>query len=463
MKKRRITACCAAFIAAAMLMTGCNNGTEGADSSNNGGDTTAADIKVSDTAREIADEYFPRTVDDYTTWRGIDRDKVIAYVDGDVEDKEFFDIPFGEFFNEYMYYIVSYQIDDDMSEENKATCEGYRDNIISYIAFERMYRYVADKEYGISEATLSADQLKEIRDSADEVWANWAANFYASVSEKLGEDASEEDKNAMCSEVLQLILEKCGLNKDIFYTWELSRYIQDLVIAKLTDSVEEVTEDEVRKMLEEFISEAKDKAENAPDEYESLSAYPMVYIPEGTRVADQIFVSFSEDDLTKIAQAINDGDDAETEKLVEAAYTDEIKAAVGEISAKLADGADFADVKAEYDASASTEMIVLPNSPSFFEEYRSALYALENKGDVSEPVVYSNGIYFIRYADDAQVLEAETEQIKDSMRSYLASYKEQAAQNTAYTDWMKRFNYTVDYETIHVDAEGSVLSNVTTE
>lgn len=449
--KKRITACCAAFIAAAMLLAGCRSG-----------DVTTpngTDDHIDTRASEIAQEYFPKTTADFTAWAGIDRDKVIAYTEG-IEDKEFFDIPFSDFFNEYMYYLVSYQIEDDMSEENKAKCEGYRDNIISYMTFERMYLYVADKDYGISEATLSEEQLNEIREGAENVRKDWASNFYAAVTEKLGEDASEDEKEAMCSDVLSIILNRCGLDKDIFYKWELSRYIQDLVIAKLTEAVGDVSEEDVDKMLTEFIDEAKDKAENSPEEYESLNVYSMVYIPDGTRVADQIFVGFAEDDLTKIAQAISDGNDAEAEKLAEAAYTDELKAKVDEIGAKLGEGTDFAELKTEYDTSGSQEMIVLKNSPSFFEEYRTALYSLENKGDVSEPVIYSNGIYFIRYSDDAEIIEAEVDQVRDSMRSYLESYAEQNAQNTAYTEWVKRFPYTIDYETIQVDAETSVLADI---
>ena len=444
--KKKIMSCCAAVIAAAMLLAGCGNNEEPKET-------------VDPRVQEIADEYFPQTTADYKTWTDIDRNKLVAYVDG-IEDKEFFDIPFGEFFSEYMYYLISYQIDDDMSETYKATCEGYRDNIITYLAIERMYLYVADKEYGITESTLTEQQLDEIRTNAEAVKDDWASNFYAAVSEKLGEDVSEEEKDALCSEVLRQILSRCGLGEDIFYKWEMSRYIQDILIGKISDNAAPVSDEDVQEMLDEFTDEAKDKAENAPEEYESLAIYSMVYVPEGTRVADQIFVAFSDEDLTKIAEAINSGDEAEADRLVEAAYTDDLKATVGDISDRLAAGEDFGDLKAEFDVSGSGEMIVLQNSPSFFEGYRSALYALENKGDVSEPVVYSSGIYFIKYADDAQVQEADIEEVKASMRSYLESNAETNAQNDIYNDWIKRFPYTIDYETLQIDGENSVLSSI---
>ena len=49
-----------------------------------------------------------------------------------------------------MYYLVLNRIEDDMSDENKAVCESYRDSMITYMTFERMYLYTAEKEYGIS-------------------------------------------------------------------------------------------------------------------------------------------------------------------------------------------------------------------------------------------------------------------------------------------------------------------------
>ncbi len=457
--KKRITAGCAAFIAAALLLTGCNNNNN-AEGQPSGTDTNNAVSAGSTTASEIAEEYFPKTRSDFPAWADIDPGRIIAQTADGTADKEFFDIPFSEFFSEYMYYLISYQITDDMSEENKEKCAGYRDNIISYMTFERMYLYIADKEYGISESTLTQEQLDEVRTNADNVKKDWAANFYAAVTEKLGEDASEEDKEQMCMDVLHIVLTKCGLDENIFYNWELSHYIQEKVIEKLAENAGDISEDDVTKMLDEFIEEAKDKAENSPADYESLTAYPMVYIPEGTRVANHIFISFSDEDLTKIAQAKSDGKEEETDKLVEAAYTEDIRAKVEEVSRKLAEGTDFAELQSEYNSASSEAMIVLKNSPSFFEEYRTALYSLENIGDVSEPVNYSNGIYFIQYAQDAEVTAEETEQIRESMRSYLKDYAAQSAQNAAYTEWLERFPYTIDYDLLQIDKDTAVLSGI---
>ncbi|MCR4779915.1 MAG: hypothetical protein K5876_02345 [Ruminiclostridium sp.] len=450
--RKRLTAGTAVLIAAAMLLTGCNG------SGSEAPETTQAAAAAPDRAAEIADKFFVGGADSYPAWTDTDRSKLVASVPEGTESKDFFDITFGEFFSEYMYYLVSYKITDDMSEENKATCESYRDNIISYLTFERMYLYIAEHEYGFTEASLTEEQLGQIKSDSDEVKKNWASNFYASAEEALGEGASEEEKEALCNEVLNVILGRCGLDGNIFYKWELSRFIQELVITEMTKTAGEVTDADVQAMYDEFVSEAKDKAENDPAAYESLQAYSMVYIPEGTRTAKQIMISYADEDLTKIAQALNDGDIETVASASLEAYNDEIRAKVSEISEKLAAGTSFDELQKEYDQSGSSEMIVPKNSPSFFDAYKNALYALETKGSVSEPVIYSNGVYFIQYSDDAAVAEADVETIKSSMKSYLQDNKSQTVQNEAYTQWAKRFPYTIDYETIKVDASSSVLN-----
>ncbi len=459
---KRITAAAAAFIATALLLTGCNNNSNNTPADTTAGTTASAAENTASKAAEIADKYFPGSADTFTAWKGVDKNKLIATVPEGNEAKDFFDITFGEFYNEYMYYLVSYGISDDMAEDHKAACESYRDNIISYLTFERMYLYAAEHEYGITEETLTDEQKSQIKSDADMVKKNWATGFYNAATEALGEDASEEDKAALCTEVLDIILDRCGLDSSIFYKWEVSRFIQDLVINELVKSVGEVTDADVQNMFDEFVAESKDKAENDPATYESLTAYAQVYVPEGTRTAKQIVISYAEDDLNKIAQALNDNDLETVATASLEAYNDEIKAKVAEIVEKLKSGADFDELRTEYDSSGSSEMIVLKNSPSFFDAYKTALYDIPEKGGVSDPIIYSNGIYFVQYSDDAQVFDDNLESIKTSMKEFLTDNKSQSAQNNAYKEWSQKFPYTIDYETIKVDPTSSVLSGMNT-
>ncbi len=412
------------FLAAAMLLSGCAAKKD-------------QQKEISPRAVSIADKYFSGDDKSYEAWKDIDRSKVVAYVEG-AEDSDYFNITFDEFFSEYMYYLVSYQIDDDMSDENKSACESYRDNIITYLTFERQYLYVGKNEYGISEDTLTEDQKNSIIASSETVRNDWASNFYTACSAELGESASEEDISALCDEVLRAILKKCGLSEDIFYRWELNRSLEELVIEEIVkDAV--VTDDEVDQMLSDLIEEAKDKAANDPGTYEANLIYHSVFIPDGTRNSKHIFLPFTD---TGSKDSVKQDSDA--------------------IKERLAKGESFDKICEEKDDEDTSAHLVLKNSTSVTKEYTDALYSLARPGDVSEPVITDNGIYFIQYVGDAAVSPDDTENVKGYIRSSLESQAKTNAQNKEYSKWLEKYKYTVDYDTLHIDKDTSILASMDT-
>ena len=83
------------------------------------------DNKTGDTVAGVSDS------NSYATWNGIDRNKVVAHIEG--QDSEKFDVTFGEFYSEYLYYLLSYNISDDMNATYKDQCESFREEIITYL------------------------------------------------------------------------------------------------------------------------------------------------------------------------------------------------------------------------------------------------------------------------------------------------------------------------------------------
>lgn len=413
-----------AILCSAVLLSGCAN-------NNN------ANNKISPQAIEIADKYFAGDQNSFEAWKDIDREKIIAYVDG-TDDPEFFNITFGEFFSEYMYYLMSYQISDDMSEDNKSACESYRDNIITYLTFERQYLYAGKAMYEISEDTLTDEQKNEIKLSSDAVKNDWASNFYTSCKAELGDNASEEEISAMCDEVLRAILQKCGLPDDTFYSWEKNRYLEELVIAEIVKDVT-VTDDEVQEMLGELIEEAKDNVLNDTETYEQNIIYQYVYIPDGTRNARHIFLPY-----------------------VVSSDKDKVKQEADVIAARIAEGESFDNICAEKDDEGTKTHIVLKNTASVPKEYTDALYSLSKPGDISDAVTTDSGVYFIQYESDAQISDDDVESVKAYIRSDLENNAETNAQNKEYSRWLDEYGYTIDYETLKLDKDTSILSSVDT-
>lgn len=120
----------------------------------------------------------------YETWKDIDRDKVIAHIEG--ADSEKFDITFGEFYSEYLYYLISYNIDDDMSAAYKDACETYREDIITYLTFERIFLQVAE-EKGCGLSSLTDEEKTQIETNVQATIDNFTSNYTATATEELGE------------------------------------------------------------------------------------------------------------------------------------------------------------------------------------------------------------------------------------------------------------------------------------
>lgn len=414
---------------------------------------------ISPEAREIADSYFSGSRETLSAWKDIDYSTVIGSVD-EPEHIPYFDIKFGDFFGEYMYYLSVYGIEDDMAEEVAESCRSYRVNIINYLTFEKMYMYTAEKEYGISPDTLTEEQLKEVRETADEVRKDWSSNFYASASEKLGEGASEEEIEKLCDEVIDAILEKCGVDYDMFYNWEISSKIQELTLTELLKKTK-VTDEDVRKEYDALVESAKDAAENDPATYESTPVMYMAYVPEGTRKARHILLHFSEDNADAITEASTNGDEAEAARLAQIELDNGLRQKANEIVDELENGGDFSKILDENDG--EDEHIVLQNYSAIGQHYIDDVYGVEEKGGVSNLLVTPQGVYIIQYTGDAEVTEADTDSILTQIREYLDSQSETNAQMKAFGEWTEKYIYNIDCDILKIDKSDLIQNGVGTD
>ena len=55
------------------------------------------------------------------------------------------------------------------------------------------------------------------------------------------------------------------------------------------------------------------------------------------------------------------------------------------------------------------------------------------------------------YSDDAAVLDEDVQSIRKNMEEYLKSYAENAAQSEAYSKWLEKYPYTIEYELLKID------------
>ncbi len=395
----------------------------------------------------------------YETWNDIDRDTVIAYVEG--ADSEKFDITFGEFYSEYLYYLLSYNITDDMDATYKEACETYREDIITYLTFERLFLEVAE-EMGCGISSLTDEEKEIIKSNTETTTDNFISNYTALAAEELGEDATEDDILNRSTEMLVEDLARAELTTEIFEKWETNNYVQEKLLNVLTADIE-VTEADVEAMFNDYVEMAKAALEADKLSYEMDSTLTWVYVPEGTRLADQILVMFDEETRTAINEARSAGDDAEADRLRGEAYNAEMQEKVNNICSLLDSGSDFDELQATYNEDGTNEPYpVIPDSALYVSEFTAAIFSVDNIGDVAEPAVSDYGVHIIKYAGDESVTEEEKSEIYTSMESYIVYQKESEIQQKSYEEWTERFPYTVDYAllqiTLDADAEDAIIS-----
>lgn len=419
-----------AFIIAAANVSACSTNTE---------EETTTTVEGAPLADEI--------VVDFEIWKDIAPDAVVASVEG----KSDMNITFGDFYNEYRYYLVSNGIADDFAEEQQETCKTLRSSIITYLQYERIFLAVAE-ERGIGVSALTENEKAEIRATADETIANICTQYYSKASAKLGEGATTAEIEAAEKEMLDEALSKCGLSSEIFYTWEMNSFVQEKLFSSLTENIV-ITDEQVSEMFDEYVQHAKDAYASDPYTYESNSAYTSVYIPDGTRTVSQILILFDEDTRSAISAARSAGNDEEADRLREEAYQNEkVQRKTADLKKLIESGNDFTELQKTYNEDSSDlPYRVVVGSKQYVSEFTDAVFSIDEIGDVSAPTLTDYGIHFIRYDGDAELSEEEITETSESMRNYLVEAESANIQNNAYAQWLELYPYTTDYETLRID------------
>lgn len=442
MKKR--IAVLTAFLLALTSLSACNSEAEEAET----------EITTQTTAEEGYAED-PSAIDSnsFATWKDIDRELVIAEVTGE-NASDYFTITFGDFYSEYLYYLLGYGIADDMADNTAEECEGYRREIITYLTFEKQFMYAAENVYNCGEKQLSEEEKAEIRKNADEVIESWKEGYRDLALEELGEDASEEQIEKKCVDMMNSDLARCELTSEIFYKWELSSFILD----KLTvAAANEVTLDraEAEAMYKDYYDAAVEAYNNNRAEYERTPMYNSVYIPEGARRATHVFLPFDDETAEKIADKRLDGLNEEADSLRNNAAEGEILNTALEALEKLnaAKAEDFDGIISGYNPDGAVEYYtVVPETVLFYPEYHETLFAMK-EGEISAPVICDNGVYVIIYMGEAFNTEEDIEKIKDSMYEFLLEKKKESRQTELIDEWDEKFPFYVNYDLLRITPE----------
>ena len=331
------------------------------------------------------------------------------------------------------------------------------------------------------------EELEAEKANAKQEWDNVVESI-ASEQIGVGADATDEEKAAGKADAVNYILENYGYTEDTYmseielnmiYTRAEAYAAADLTVTdeEIEAYFNQLVEADRMTLLEysgvgvdnELSEEEINKAMVSVYEMFTNYGYSFFYTPEGYRGINHILLKVDEElmnawtdlqaKLEEQADSNAEGTDGTeaapetteepvTQEMVDAAkqaILDSVQDKLNEIKAKLADGASFEDLIVEYGTDPGMEdeerrasgYPIHAGSTSYESNFANAAMALQNVGDVSEPVISQFGVHLLHYVKDLPGGAVDyTDEIKETLKEELISQKTAEAYNAVLEQWL---------------------------
>lgn len=329
--------------------------------------------------------------------------------------------------------------------DETAAAQYDQDLSIMALAYALDY-YVAETELAATEYAVTD---AKIREAMELVWANAVDSYTSGITES----STEEEIAAAKQEAEAYILSNFGYTKESFLDNAGEQYatkvdlINDCLHSYYLPETIEVTEEEIQEYYRQAVESDRQAIEYYAGMYgmtavDVYNVYPYLagresyYRPEGFRAVNHILLPVDEElknaytDLksklasqqaaaesaepaenTETAETTETPEEIVTQEMVDAAaqaVLDSVAEKVAEIKEKLAGGASFEDLIAEYgtdpgmddEAKRAEGYMVHANSSEYDPAFHQAAMALEKIGDISEPVLSNFGVHILKYVRD---------------------------------------------------------------
>ncbi len=330
------------------------------------------------------------------------------------------------------------------------------ENLQSYVAQEALNILIQLKVIEIKSQELKLDEftdeeLEDLRSQAQEQWDE-SIEIYKALY--MAQDASleEEDAEKQAQEIMaQYGYETSEAVFEEMKSEEIFNRVEEYCIGEVS-----ISDEEVKEKYDEYVAmDEASFADNVPLYEQTIAAYgtnESFYIPEGYRHFMHIRLAGDEEkqeELQALMYPETSGEeaataaDAGTEEAI-AQLKEEILAqiqdTVDEIEEKFNDGESFEDLMDEYSADANLSdysgCSVHKDSIFWEEDLVEEAMAVEEIGQISDPIVCSDGIYILYYDYDAQGGPIEyTDTVKENLRSMLLSQAQNENFSAAIQEW----------------------------
>lgn len=285
-------------------------------------------------------------------------------------------------------------------ESDESYWEPYKENAIRELVINEITLEKA--------AELGLDQLTEDEKAEIDEDYNSTMDSIKSYAEYIAQSAVDADDTLNYDEEYEKAMNdyydaigytadtlRAQIEKDFILNKVYEHFIKDIA----------VTEEEVKDSYDSNVSIQQGNMENDPSFFEMQSSFGgriLVY-PEGYMNARHILLAFDDETKSAAAAAYGEDDTAKYEELISEGKA-ALQTKIDDIQSRLAAGEDFTVLMDEYNEDptysyepAKTEgTVVGPYKEMDIPGYLDAVATLTAEGQVSEPVINYNGVYFIQ-------------------------------------------------------------------
>ncbi len=362
----------------------------------------------------------------------IDNAKVLAeYKDADITKGEVV---------KYMTESLSQQgMTLEYVESDETYWEPYKEDTIKQLAINELALEKAT-ELGLDKLTEddTADIDEQYNSTMDSIksYAEFTAQSAADSDDTLNYD--EEYEKAMND-----YFDAIGYTADTLRAQIEREFILNKVYEYFIKDIA-VTDEEVKSSYDSNVSIQQGNIENDPSFFEMQASFggrSLVY-PEGYMKVRHIFLKFDDETKSSAAAAYGEDDTAKYDELIGKGKA-ALQTKIDDIQSRIAAGEDFTtlmdeyneDTAYSYEPSKTEGTVTGPYKKSDIPGYLDAVATLTTAGQVSEPVVNYNGVYFIQ---SVKLLAGVVpfEDVKDDIKSEMLAGKKQDEWTTVTNGWV---------------------------
>ncbi len=368
------------------------------------------------------------------------KDAVVATVDGENIYKWEFDL----YYDQQSTYFEGQRGIDLSSPKNFEDRDLFAQGLMEDLTGEKACLQEAKK--------LGLDQLSEEELAAAE--AEYQQFRQQNLATFMQTFASDPDPAARAEAMLQQTMKEKNLDEE-----KLRMNIRNnMILEKLFNQLAEnqnIPESTLRAEYEELLESNKQTYAEQPELYGQQATGIVCFIPEGYIRVKHVLVGYGDEELAKLQQektnvdqlmalwatfAIQEGEtsasaqkaareyglaDEALQAKLQAHYT-QLKPIADEVYAKAKAGEDFDALIEQYNTDGG--MMMLPGRrdgyymheySNFDQDFKDASFALENVGDISEPIMSFYGYHIIKLLEKVESRIVPFEEVKEDIRFQL--------------------------------------------